>query len=330
MDTNKIILKKQYFNFRWEYVLILFFILINIINASISPYYLVTENLLKMSQVFIEKGIIGLILLLLVISGNVDISPAAILALSAAMFGFLYDKGLNILVCIMISLIIGTFCGFLNGIIIIKTGLPSIIVTLVNLTFFRGFAYVLLKDEAIYGFPDKFTLLGNGTIPNTAIPIADIIFIVLAIIVGLILHKTYIGRYLYAIGSNRDTASLSGINVKKITLSLFTISGFIYAFSAILLASRLGSIRPNIATGFELEVITIIVFGGAAVFGGNGTIFGFILSLLTLGYLRFGLALINIPGQVMIMISGLLLIIAILSNNLIKMINEKRILKVKL
>ena len=126
MDTNKSILRKQSFNFRWEYVLILFFVLVNIINTSISPYYLVINNLLKMSQVFIEKGIIGLILLLLIISGNVDISPAAVLALSASTFGLLYNKGMNILVCIIIALIVGTFCGFLNGIIIIKTGLSSI------------------------------------------------------------------------------------------------------------------------------------------------------------------------------------------------------------
>ncbi len=328
MDTEYI-LRKQSFNFRWEYVLIIIFILINIINTSISPYYLVADNLLKMSQVFMEKGVIGLILLLLIISGNVDISPAAVLALSASVFGLLYNKGMSISVCIIAALVVGTFCGFLNGIIIIKTGLPSIIVTLVNLSFFRGIAYVLLKDEASYGFPEKFSILGNGTIPNTAIPIEDIIFIFMAIIIGLILHKTYLGRYLYAMGSNKDTAFLSGINVKKITLILFSISGFIYAFSAILLTSRMGSIRPNIATGFELEIITIIVFGGAAIFGGSGTIFGFILSLLTLGYLRFGLALVNIPSQVMVMISGFLLIIAILSNNLIKIINEKRIIKVK-
>ena len=126
-----------------------------------------------------------------------------------------------------------------------------------------------------------------------------------------------IGFLFASTSSTRFTGVLLG--------ELFTISGFVYALSAILLVSRIGSIRPNIATGFEIEVITIIVFGGAAIYGGSGTIFGFLLSLLIIGYLRFGLALVNVSGQIMLMISGFLLIIAIVVNNFIRKFRDRRI-----
>jgi len=326
MENNKTLKHRWNFTLKWEHILIVIFIIVNIINSNISPHYLNIANLLKTTQIFVEKGIIGLVLLLLIVSGNIDISFASTIALSTSVFALCFKSGVNIFICIVLALITGAICGFLNGFIITRTGLPSIIVTLVNLSLFRGLAFVLMKDEGVYGFPEKFIFIGNGKIPGTPIPIELVIFIVLAVVCGIFLHKSYWGRYLYAIGANADTAFLSGINVKKVRLILFTISGFVYAFAGILLVSRIGSVRPNIATGFELEVVAMIVFGGAAIFGGSGTLGGFIISLFIIGFVRFGLGLINIPGQVMLMVTGSLLIVSILANNFIGKITERRAL----
>lgn len=326
-EADTTLLKKTGYILKWEHILIVLFVLVNIINTFLSPHYLNLGNMLRMSQVFLEQGVIGLALFMLIVSGNIDLSCASILAVSASVFGVAFSNGVNLWVCTLLALLVGLLCGFTNGFIVTRTKLPSLLVTLITLSLYRGIAFIIMRDTGVYGFPEGFLYLGSGRIGNTIIPIQFVFFIVLAIPVYLIMHKTYIGKHLFEMGSNSRAAFCSGVHVDRITMILFSISGVVYSLAGVLLVSRIGSIRPNIATGFELSVISIIVFGGTAIFGGKGTFFGFLLSLFTIAMLRFGLGLINIPSQIMVMITGVILIGSILANNALDRMTERRIQK---
>ena len=184
--------------------------------------------------------------------------------------------------------------------------------TLGTFALYRGMAFVLLGDQAARGYPEAFTYLGQGTLGSLRFPFSAVLFIIAAIIFGLILHKMSFGRYLYVIGNNEDAGFYSGINVARTKLIIFMMSGFMSALAGIVLAARFGSTRPDIGTGLELAVITAVVLGGVSISGGTGTMIGAILSLILIGEMRFGMGLINVPGQGQNIVIGLMLILSIL------------------
>ena len=303
---------------QWEFLLLLIFFVFNAIMSQTSPYYLNTWNLFDMTFVFTEKSIVALIMTFIIITGNIDISVASIMGLSSVSMAALFASGINIWMAVLFGLVIATACGLLNGLIITRLELPSMIITLAMFSLYRGIAYVILGDQAVTGFPKSFSYLGRGYIGKTPVPFVLVVFLVLALIMGLILHKTRFGRMLYAIGWNEHTCYASGIPVKRIKLLLFTLSGFFAGVASMFLTSRIGNTRPNIATGFELEIITIVILGGVMITGGVGKMWGVVLSIFLIGTIRYGLGLHNVPGQFMLLVSGALLITSILVNNVIK------------
>lgn len=314
---------KKHFSFKslliqWEFLLLVIFLVFNVIMSQTSPYYLNVWNLFDMTFIFSEKAIVALIMTFVIITGNIDISVASMMGLSSVSMAALFDAGVNVWIAALFGVGIGTFCGFLNGLIITKLELPAIIITLAMFSFYRGIAYVILGDQAVSGFPKSFSYLGRGYIGDSPVPFVLVLFFVLAITMGLILHKTRFGRMLYAIGWNEQACYASGIPVKKIKLLLFTLSGFFSAVASMFLTSRIGNTRPNIATGFELEIITIVILGGVMITGGIGKMWGVVLSIFLIGTIRYGLGLHNVPGQFMLIVAGSLLIISILVNNTIK------------
>ena len=313
----------------WEKILLILLISVFIFNSLFVPYYFSLENILSLSQSYIELGVLGFAVILLLISGNIDISIAGIVAFTATIFALCFNIGIPIPLCILITLLTGTLCGLLNALIITGFNIPSIIVTLATMSVFRGLSYVLLKDSAIFGFPESFTYFGTGYIVGTYVPIELLIFPILIFITWLILHKSTLGKKIYSVGLNPMASYRSGINVKQINIIVFCWAGFLYSLAAILLVSRIGSVRPNIATGFELEIIATVVFGGTAIFGGYGNVWGYVLAFLTLVTIRSGLALLNVPGQYMAIIFGIVLIISIVANNIINEAKEKKSLEQK-
>jgi rhamnose transport system permease protein len=191
-------------------------------------------------------------------------------------------------------------------------GLPSLVVTLGTFSFYRGLAYALLGDQAARDYPDAFTYIGQGRLFGTRAPVSLLIFVVLAVIFGLVLHRTRFGRYLYAIGNNEAASRYSGVPVRRIKMAIYTLSGAVAALAGLVLAARFGSTRPDIGSGLELTVITVTVLGGVSISGGQGTMIGATLSLLLIGVARFGMGLMNVQGQVQSIIIGLLLILSIL------------------
>lgn len=297
---------------QWEWTLVLLLILTFIVNANLSPHFLNVRNLFDMTLHFTEKGIVALTMTLVIISGNIDLSVASNMAMSAAVMGVAFRAGANIWVAVLLCLITGACGGLFNGLVITRFKLPAIVVTLGSYSLFRGIAYVLLGNRAVTGYPYQFAELGQGYLGNTPVPYQLVIFAVLAVGFGVLLHCTAFGRFVYAIGNNEAACRYSGIPVDRIKVILFALSGLMSAFAAVLLTSRIHSTRPNVAQGFELEIVTAVVLGGVAITGGSGNMVGVVLSLFLIGTARFGMSLLNIPGQVMTVAIGVLLIVAIL------------------
>jgi rhamnose transport system permease protein len=312
---------------QWEFILLLIFVLFNFVMSTTHSSYLRAGNLFDMTFIFSEKAIVALIMTFIIITGNIDISVASVMGLSSVVLATVFRSGANIWLASLVGLGVGTLCGFINGFIITRVRLPALIITLANFSFFRGIAYVILGDEAVSGFPNAFLYLGRGYIGGSPVPFILAFFILLAVAAGIVLHRTRFGRSLYAMGWNEHTCYASGIPVDRIKLLLFTISGFMAGLAAVFLTSRIGNTRPNIATGFELEIITTVILGGVMITGGVGKMWGVVLSIFLVGTIRYGLGLHNIPGQYMLIVTGALLIVSILMNNLIVSYVESRYLK---
>ena len=303
---------------RWEWLLVALIVLVVVLNSQLSPFFLDARNLSRTSSDFMEMGLMMLPMVFIIITGGIDLSVASNLGMSAAFMGVLFMAGVPIWLAALAGLLLGSLGGLLNGVLIAKVKLPALVVTLGTFAFYRGVAYVLLGDQAARGYPPAFTYIGQGKLPGTLIPFSVALFVVLAIVFGLVLHKTTFGRRLYAIGNNEKAANYSGVPVDRIKIIIYTLSGFMAGLAALVLAARFGSTRPDIGNGLELAVITAVVLGGVDINGGIGTMVGAVLSLLLIGLLRFGMGLLNIQGQVQGMVIGLLLILSILLPNLVR------------
>ena len=301
---------------RWEWSLIGLIVVVIILNTRLSPYFLNALNLSRTSSDFMEIGLMMLPMVFIIVTGSVDLSVASNMGMSASLMGLLHNMGVNIWIAALAGLMLGTVGGMLNGYLVARVRLPALVVTLGTYAFYRGIAYGFLGDKAARDYSPTFTYLGQGRIFGTLIPFSVGLFLVMAIIFGLVLHRTTFGRYLYAIGNNENATIYSGVPVVRIKMILFTLSGFMSALAGLILAGRFGSTRPDIGTGLELSVITAAVLGGVDINGGTGTMLGAALSLLLIGLMRFGMGLLNIQGQVQGIAIGLLLILSILLPNL--------------
>lgn len=309
---------------QWEWFLVVLIILVVIVNSMLSPYFLNFQNMARTSSDFMEMGLMMLPMVFIIITGNVDLSVASMLGMTASSLGLLHMNGVNIWLAAAIALGIGALAGLFNGYLITRLKVPALVITLGTYAFYRGIAYVMLGDQAARDYPAAFSYLGQGRVPGTPLPFSVLLFAVMAVIFGLVLHKTAFGRYLYAIGSNQDAVVYSGVSVARVKLIIFLLSGVMSALAGLVIAARFGSTRPDIGLGLELSVITATVLGGVDINGGKGSMIGAILSLLLIGLLRFGMGLMNIQGQVQSVAIGLLLILSILLPNLADIIKRSR------
>ena len=314
---------------RWEWMLVALILLVIVINSRLSPFFLDARNLSRTSSDFMEIGLMVLPMVFIIITGNIDLSVASNMGMSASFMGLLHNQGVNIWVAALAGLLLGTLGGMLNGYLISRVKLPALVVTLGTYAFYRGIAYGFLGDQAARGYPQAFTYFGQGRVFDTLVPFSVVLFIVLAIVFGVVLHRTTFGRYLYAIGNNENATLYSGVPVERIKFIIYTLSGFMAALAGLILAARFGSTRPDIGTGLELAVITAVVLGGVDINGGKGTMLGAVLSLFLIGLMRFGMGLLNIQGQVQGIVIGLLLILSILLPGVAQQIASVRKMQVQ-
>jgi rhamnose transport system permease protein len=300
---------------RWEWFLVLLILAVVVANSRLSPYFLNVTNLFRASSDFMEMGLMMLPMVFIIITGNVDLAVASTLGMTASFMGLLFNNGVNIWVAAGAAMALGIAGGLLNGYLISRLKVPALVITLGTYAFYRGMAYVMLGDQAARDYPASFTYIGQGTLFGTPVPFSFGLFVVMAVVFGLVLHKTAFGRYLYAIGNNQDAAIYSGINVPRVKVIIFMLSGIMATIAGLVLAARYGSTRPDIGSGLELAVITAAVLGGVDINGGRGTMIGAILSLLLVGLIRFGMGLLNIQGDVQNVVIGMLLVLSILITN---------------
>lgn len=291
----------------WETLLLGVAIGIFVFNSLASPYFLNAWNLSDATFNFTEKAMIAFAMALLIIAGEIDLSVAAIIALASTAMGVAMEMGAGTSVLVLVGLGTGLICGAFNGALVTKLGLPSIVVTIGTMSLFRGISFIILGDGAFRGYPSDFSWFGQGYV-FWVISVELVIFVILAIFFGILLHKTNFGRSVYAIGNNPTGALFSGIRVDRVKMILFLLTGLMAGLAAVCLTSRLGSTRPSIATGMELEVVTMVVLGGVNILGGSGSIPGVVIAAFVMGLVTFGLGLLNVPGIVMSIFIGLLLI----------------------
>jgi len=294
----------------WEVLLFGVAVLIFIFNSLASPYFLDAWNLSDATFNFTEKAMIAFAMALLVIAGEIDLSVAAIIALASTAMGAAAQVGVGAPGLVLIGIGVGLVCGMFNGFLVSVMKLPSIVVTIGTMSLFRGISYIVLGDQAYGGYPDDFAFFGQGYV-FWVFSFEFVLFIVLAIAFAIVLHATNFGRQVYTIGNNDFAARFSGIPVERVKFILFILTGVMSGVASVCLTSRLGSTRPSIAQGWELEVVTMVVLGGVSILGGSGKIGGVVIAAFVMGLVTFGLGLLNVPGIVMSIFIGLLLIITI-------------------
>lgn len=291
----------------WETLLLAVAIGIFVANSIASPYFLNAWNLSDATFNFTEKAMIAFAMALLIIAGEIDLSVASIIALASTAMGAAAQIGAETPILVLVGLGTGLICGAFNGVLVTRLGLPSIVVTIGTMSLFRGISYIVLGDQAYRTYPSDFAFFGQGYV-WWVISFEFVMFAVIGLIYGLVLHKTNFGRAIFAIGNNPTSALFSGIRVQKVKLILFLLTGLMSGVAAICLTSRLGSTRPSIAFGWELEVVTMVVLGGVNILGGSGSIPGVVIAAFVMGLVTFGLGLLNVPGIVMSIVIGALLI----------------------
>ncbi len=291
----------------WESLLLLVALAVFVLNSFASPYFLNAWNLSDATFNFTEKAMIAFAMALLIIAGEIDLSVASIIALSSTAMGLVMQAGYPTPVIVATGLGSGLLCGAFNGVLVTRLGLPSIVVTIGTMSLFRGLSYIILGDGAFRGYPADFAWFGQGY-AFWVISVEFVIFALLAVVYAVVLHKTNFGRAVYAVGNNPTAALFSGIRVARVKMTLFLLTGLMSGLASVCLTSRLGSTRPSIATGMELEVVTMVVLGGVSILGGSGSIPGVVIAAFLMGLVTFGLGLLNVPGIVMSIFIGLLLI----------------------
>lgn len=312
--------------FRWEFLLVLIFVGVNAMNIAISPYYLDAYNLFTNINGFLTKALIALPMAYILLLGDIDLSVGGNVCLAATMLGIVYNATNNIWLGILAAVVVGTACGALNGLILTKFAeLAPMIVTLATNIIFRGLSERILGDGDTRGMQDVawFSELYYGRVANM-VPYMFIFFCVLALIFGLVMHKTVFGRHMFAIGENKKAAAYAGIKVQRVRMIVFTLTGLICGITAVFYCSWMGSVKSNACEGYDLEAISMCVLGGISTAGGKGTFIGAFIAIFIVGLLRYGLNLINLSGQTIRIILGALLILVVLYPTIQDAIRNRR------
>jgi rhamnose transport system permease protein len=299
---------------RWEAALVVVLIATMIFGTAESPNFLTWTTVFYTSLDMAQIAIMALPLTLIVITGEIDLSVAAMLGLSASVFGYAFGHGAEVYVAMLIALSVGAIGGGLNGFLITRLGLPSIAVTIGTLTMFRGIAEVILGQNEVTGFPAGLTVIGVEPIA-LHLAYGFGFFLVLALIYGVVLHMSPIGRSIFAIGHNQEAAFFSGIRVTRIKFLLYVLSGVVCAAVGILYSLQNDAARYDAGTGLELNVVAVVLFGGVSIFGGRGTIIGVVLSVVIVGFFTEALTLINVSSEEQNIVFGFLLLLSVLLPN---------------
>jgi rhamnose transport system permease protein len=308
----------------WE-ISLLALVVIALVAASVtSPFFATGQNF-----AITAAGVVGLALMVipmtwLMIAGEIDLSVASVFGLAGVIFGMCIEAGLPLPAAVVVGLLVGAVAGLLNGFLTVFFHLPSLVVTVGTLGLFRGIAYILLESRSISALPEEFTTFAQGSVPGTYLPYGFLVFVVLAVLAAILLHRGSFGRKVFAAGSSAVVARYSGIRVRSTKTALFVASGTVAALAGMLYAGYVSSARANNGTGLELTVIAIVLIGGVSMFGGRGSFLGVVLALVLITVLTSWMNLGFVPTNIQNTFVGLLMIGAVVIPALGRRLQNRR------
>jgi len=278
--------------------------------SILSPYFLTSDNLITVLLQSSINSILAAGVTFIILTGGIDLSIGSVVAFSSAIMGeLIVNKGMNPILGILLGLFLGSFAGFVNGIIIAKVRIPPFIVTLGSMSIWRGLALQLTGGTHTYELPSIIKWMGQGYVGP--VPVPFIFAIVTYTIAWFILTRTSFGLYTYAIGGNEQGARLSGINIDKMKIIIYTLGGFLFGLGGVILAGRLNSTAGVVGSGFELDAIAAVVIGGTSLFGGEGVVWGSLLGAVLMGVIRNGMNLLNVSAYWQMVIIGAVVVGAV-------------------
>lgn len=304
--SNQINIKK----YLSAYGIYIAFVLLIAVMAILSPVFLKTSNLLNILRQTSVNGIIAVGMTLVILTGGIDLSVGSVLALSAVIAtSFAHPGEHSIIIPVVAGLLIGSLCGFINGIIIALNKIAPFIVTLAMMTIARGLALVYTEGRPVIDLSDTYNKIGSSYIIGIPFPVIIFILVVLA---GIVLLKYMkFGRHIYATGGNEMAARISGVNTRGIIIWVYSLTGLLSGLAGIILSSRVMSASPATGQGYELDAIAAVVIGGTRLTGGVGSIAGTVVGALIIGIMNNGLDMLNISSYWQLFVKGLIILLAV-------------------
>jgi rhamnose transport system permease protein len=296
---------------RWEVMLVILTLVAMGISAQISPYYLSIDQMTYSSRQFIIPGFLALGLMIVVTTGEIDISLASTLAVGAVLFAKCSALQVPVGIAFPLVIIACAALGAINGILVAVFHLPSLAVTLGTMGAYRGLAFIIGGERGYTEFTDPYLFIGSEQI-FSFIPISLVFFAAAVFMTALFMHGTVFGRRCFSIGNNKEASWYSGVSVVAIKIQSYAVAGFAAGLASLIWIGQYGSARGDNADGTILFVVTAVVLGGVDINGGRGTVAGVALALLLLGTIRNGMGLANIPGPTQTVVLGFLLIVGVL------------------
>ena len=300
-----------------ELTSILFIIIVAVFIGVQSSSFFTGTNALNITKQIAVNGIMSIGMMLAIISKGVDLSIGSLLGLVCAVAGSFIKIGAPAWVVLLICLAVGAACGFLNGFLIVKLKVMPIIVTLGTMNIFRGIAYVYSGGKWTTNLPKDFLVMGNDFAPAIILAAVVILFVI-------IMRYTRFGRYVYAIGSNGDSARLAGIHVDRTKEMIYMCSGLLTGLAAMIFIGRTGAIQPSAGVGYEMDAIGAVVLGGVSFLGGKGSVVGTLLGAILMGLLMNGMTLLKISADFQGLITGVIIILALLLDTARTLYKERR------
>ncbi|MCI0514045.1 ABC transporter permease [candidate division KSB1 bacterium] len=285
-------------------------LLVMLILTLLSPQFLTVQNLLTVGLQMSPRALMAIGEVSIIIAAGIDLSVGSIMALTGVITALALNAQLPLWLAIFLGIMVGCFCGLVNGVLVAHGKLPPFIATLGMMGIARGIALILTSGVPLFGFPAAFTNFSNARLFNV-VPIPVIITLVIGSIWIILLAKTHFGRYTYAIGGNLEATRLSGVNVPYYLILVYTLAGLLYSLAGIIETSRLSTGQPTAGTGYELDVIAACVIGGVSLSGGTGTVLGALVGSLMIGFLRNGCNLLNISNFWQQVAIGAIIVIAV-------------------
>ena len=300
----------------WDTIIIVLTVLLLVVASASVDNFGTSRNFTFLVLDLLPIALVALPMTFIVITGEIDLSVASTLGLTSAMMGYLWNHGLAIQTIMPLCVVLGAALGALNGFLITGLGLPSLAVTIGTLALYRGLAFVVLGDSAVADFPFTYTGWVTGNVGSGPVPHVLILLVILALIFGVILHATPLGRSLYAIGAGAQAAHFSGIRVQRTKFWLYVAGGAVAGLAGVLWTLRYSSARADNGAGLELAVVAAVLLGGVSIFGGKGSLPGVLAGVVLLASLQNALRLEDVSGQALNIVTGVLLVLSVLLPNI--------------